>query len=440
MTKGDDMGCLGNMTAAEKLMALAADWEDRSCGLYVHLREGSEGRWGVNWFSHGSVSEILREIADRAREEQADLKMFAERVHGMLWGDGWHPLDETADRLDEELSELDRVRCRLPEEHEEIADGGCCDGEVHPVDDEDYEACRWVRDHGGLDAVRGRLGERKRLVDRCRAYEDALDMMADSLGVERSSDKIVQARRVRKAVKNLDARLVPDGMEWPRYEDGEPVLLGGTVDAPLGEIEVEALEFRLTSFGTVNVDIKDAPSGDWSACKHVRTGERVKRPAPKVLDADGEEIGIGDKLYDTETGCARIVRAINANGTVEFEGCENSGWFTKFLTHRAPVLAADGRPLRDGDTVWKVKNGDGPYHIQEIRDGVSVCVEETSCEFMPKEFTHHRPDSWERLEEDCAMFASDYAEKRCLEKDGSGWGVPMRRDLVRRAKKLAGVE
>lgn len=47
-------------------------------------------------------------------------------------------------------------------------------------------------------------------------------------------------------------------------------------------------------------------------------------------------------------------------------------------------------------------------------------------------------DSWERIEMDCGMFASEYAEKRGLEKYGGGWGVPMRRDLVRRCRELAG--
>ena len=362
------------------------------------------------------------------------LSEFAERVHGMLWADGWHDLDEIADRLEEELSELDSVRCRLPEEHEEIADGGCYDGEVHPVDDEDYEACRWVRDHGGLDAVRGRLGERKRLVDRCRAYEDALDMMADSLGVERSSDKIVQSRRMRKAAKDLELRLMPDGMEWPILEDGEPVRIGDVaVLADNEPHEVGCMEF----FADKSCRLKGKGT-PWM--KTILKGQVAKRPAPKVLDADGAEIGIGDKLYDTETGCARIVRAINANGTVEFEGYEDRGWFTKFLTNRAPVLAADGRPLREGETVWKVKNGYGPYHIQEIRDGVSVCVEEASCEFMPKELTHERPvaDTWERLEEDAGKNPFDYCKDVGHRLDTCENSEAYKaRDLVRRAKKLA---
>lgn len=88
--------------------------------------------------------------------------------------------------------------------------------------------------------------------------------------------------------------------------------------------------------------------------------------------------------------------------------------------------------------MWKVKNGDGPYHVQEIRDGVSVCVEETSCEFMPKELTHNRPESWEKWREDSELSPIDYcvmigyppSEEESAE-------LIKTRDLVRRAKVLA---
>ena len=300
------------------------------------------------------------------------LSEFAERVRGMLWADGWHDLDEIADRLDEELSELDRMRCRLPEEHGEIADGGCYDGMVHPVDDEDYEACRWVREHGGLDAVRGRLGERKLLVDRCRAYEDALDMMADSLGVERSSDKIVQARRVRKAVKSLDAR-----------------------------------------------------------------------PAPEVLDADGVEIRVGDTVYDM-VGDKHEVKGFGKQGDVllEFRNDESLGWRPSNFTHRAPVLASDGRPLREGETVWHKQTGRAATvkGFDRMLGEPCAVIDFTGIEQRASGtlLTHEQPDSWERLKEDATLSVERYRERFGLKKrDGMTWSQLVRADLMRRAKKLA---
>ena len=54
------------------------------------------------------------------------------------------------------------------------------------------------------------------------------------------------------------------------------------------------------------------------------------------------------------------------------------------LTHRAPVLAADGRPLRDGETVWDW-NGD-EYVVDRIYSGT------TEPDFPGHTVACHRPD------------------------------------------------
>lgn len=445
------MGCLGNMTAVEKLMALAADWEDRSCGLYVHLREGSEGRWGVNGFSRGSVSEILREIADRALEEQADLKMFAERVHGMLWADGWHDLDEIADRLEEELSELDSMRCA---------------GEVYRVNSEDYAAAMWVREHGGVDG--------------------------------------------------LKACMLPDGIEWPRYEDGEPVRLGGSYEKTSG-IPGTAMTMQLRMYGDVPTWIIGKGKGKVS----VKPGERVKRTATKVLDADGVEILVGDTVYHVEDGSEMTVYGIEGEWLVVSVG---GRVHHDIVTHRATVLAADGEPLEVGQTVWDVESGieyevvgihtdedtpvrvmrtDGSHlakaakpstltHQRPVLDADGVLCREGDevwevGSHRRREIvgTHYRdyetgeplilcdgddaipipatcvthakpepPDSWERIEDDCAKFCIEYCDEHGLldhgcnaaEGDastrhctdcGDSCEERMARDLVRRARALA---
>ena len=183
---------------------------------------------------------------------------------------------------------------------------------------------KWLKEHGGLCAVRRRVRNAdNRLIELC----DALDVFVDDAW----NDVMAELRK----------RLMPEGMEWPRFEDNEPVRIGDEVELLTGCITVEAVEFSRGK-----VCIKDAEDGDWNTSSYAM--HPLKRPAPKVLDADGVEIRVGDRLYDTDTGCGRTVRAVNDNGTVEFEGYENRGWFVRFLTHRAPVLAADGRPLRKG--------------------------------------------------------------------------------------------
>lgn len=364
------------MMAADTLRALADDWEDRSCGLYVHLREGSECRWGVNWFSHGSVSEILREIADRAREEQADLKMFAERVHGMLWADGWHDLDEIADRLEEELSELDRMRCT---------------GEMYRVNSEDYAAAMWVREHGGLDKIRR---QRRDSVPRA-AYERNLAKR------QRQVDESQAALRRRS--------------RWI---------------AELEHLLCKEMSYSLR---------RDA------GCL-----------APEALDADGVEIRVGDTVWHVETGeqCKVVEvdsRSVSVDFRVDGDGTKHTGSILPAnLTHRAPVLAADGKPLREGETVYKV-GGDGTAYVfdgmSDNVDGLAMLHHDgkpyIGTGLRVDQLTHERPDTWERLMDDATQPPWYYCRQHGVETDAVSPDAdlaevvtPFAQDLVRRARAL----
>ena len=106
-----------------------------------------------------------------------------------------------------------------------------------------------------------------------------------------------------------------------------------------------------------------------------RYADKLKRPAPKVLDADGVEIKVGDTVY-----------APRMYGDTSFTVSR----FTKNC---------------DGDTL--------------------VMVEEMGSGLFPSCLTHTRPDSWERLEMDAEL------------NDETGI-VGGNLDIVRRAKALAG--
>lgn len=260
-------------------------------------------------------------------------------------------------------------------------EGEAADGARTPS----IEVLRWVKDNGGIDAVK--------------------------------------------------KRLMPEGMEWlvdawPRFEDGKSVRIGD--------------EWSLRTGGTAIVgritlcDDNFALNASW-----YDKGERVKRPVPKVYDADGVEIRVGDKLYDVDTGCERTVRAVNNDKTIEFDGYDNRGWFAWCFTHRAPVIAADGKPLREGETVYKIDD-DRPYTLKQF-DGDHVYINAGGSSFdiwtFPNKLTHQRPDSWERLEEDANLGINDYRERYGIKRhDGMTWPQLVREDLVRRAKALAGVE
>ena len=286
---------------------------------------------------------------------------------------------------------------------------------------------KWLKEHGGLDAVR-------ESVEQSECRKKLLDCFAMRLGFESLEDS-------GDIFKELEKRLMPEGMEWlveawPRFEDDAPVKLG---DMALIDGYVDMVE-------AVQIWIHGKPViyGDGGS-QQLDKGERVNRPAPKVLDADGVEIRVGDRLYDTDTGCGRTVRAVNDNGTVEFEGYENRGWFVRFLTHQRPVLDADGVPIREGDTVY-VLDFDEPLTVKGFTDDGSVLMsfhDENSLGYKPSKLTHERPDSWELLEADCSMNTGVYTRERMgIEVDKvpakESRRIDMMRDLVRRAKKLAG--
>ena len=157
---------------------------------------------------------------------------------------------------------------------------------------------------------------------------------------------------------------------WPRFEEGEPVMVGDRfIDHRVNERTVRSV--------IVNNDGVELRTFDGTFDWH-ETGERVKRPAPKVLDADGVEIKVGDSMY-------------------------------------------------------VANNGDGPYivcDIDENIDRIELFWHENRNEKLfiaANRLTHTRPDSWERLEEDAEF------------NDETGI-VGGNLDIVRRAKALAGVE
>lgn len=173
---------------------------------------------------------------------------------------------------------------------------------------------------------------------------------------------------------------------WPRYEDGEPVMIGDEVDGLGGEI--------------IEVYIAENAAAIWNNSAnhmHLSPGERVKRPAPKVLDADGVPIKVDDTVWHEDGSELHVIGFGDA---------------------------------QDGETMLVVEYAAGPTKWGEVR-----CLS----------VTHTRPDSWEQLEEDIAKYPCCYAEEVKGSKFNSCSECPwhsevIARDIIRRAKALAGVE
>lgn len=257
---------------------------------------------------------------------------------------------------------------------------------------------------------------------------------------------------------------------WPRYENGEFVNFGDELPDFARTIYKTVKTVQFNDNGVVTISNN---GGSANINVFLRPGERLKCPAPKVLDADGVEIYEEDTAYLLPGDWCGVFPLLGYHGGEELKvvslrpvhggigcvGCvgSNGACFPKpsQLTHR--ILAADGKPLREEETVYRLDGG-GMVQIDTIFDASCVvCLKpDTGDElghFTACELTHERPDSWERLEDDaqkdiCSYFEGDRER-------GSGYqcqGCPaeyqngetfdcdenaMAEDLVRRARALA---
>lgn len=432
-------------------------------------------------------------------------------------------------------------------------------------------AFEWVEEHGGLDAVREEWKRRSNLErsldnekEKVARQQRHIEDVQEKLGrrgktIADLNDEIAKVRMIEADYRDalngicgrlgltdgaglpemleiicaeLDRRLMPEGYMWPEFENGDPVRIGDEFADGGGNTR------RCTS-----IEILHGEEGVFDALIHWSSfdpfayllvnmwlGGRVKRPAPKALDADGVEIRVGDTVWD-EHGDELVVLAVYGQDVhcryAEYEDqiCDNGTWEPSQLTHQRPVLDADGVEIREGDTVYEVKTGDKfvvetiypvmtepdfPEHTvrchkpgditahmfaldmlthrapvlaadgKPLREGETVWHVETGGElvvkklpkpgeyqavivfalpksptshltsFDPDQLTHERPetDSWQRLGEDVSAIvdaegngegsftaANAYCERNGL-KDGTVW-VLIAQDLVRRAKKLA---
>lgn len=172
---------------------------------------------------------------------------------------------------------------------------------------------------------------------------------------------------------------LPDGIEWPRFEGGGLVRIGD-------ELEFEG-KTMLVCDATFYADgwALWCDREDMSGRLYGKYGERVKRPTPKVLDADGVPIEVGDTVY------------LRSNG--------REGKVVGFYEDKVETWV--------GETWVSVSYELGSDRMTVNTDG--------------KALTHERPDSWERIEDDAYhLVMSEYLETP--EEDV--------RDLVRRAKAL----
>lgn len=213
-------------------------------------------------------------------------------------------------------------------------------------------------------------------------------------------DPLTDADISEKVMGELDRRLMPDSCEWPVFEDGFPVRIGDAVRFGDEEMRVEGVELRADGFELHGrCDVVSSPCAAGYA-----PDERVKRPAPKVLDADGAEIRRGDTVY-----------------LLPGDWCGRFPCFGYHEWDEMEVLSL---------------SPDSPSPDHEAGRIQCKASENCFCYPLPSQLTHAKPeiDTWERIEEDAGCTATKYNERR-----GTIFTTKQQvaRDLVRRARALA---
>lgn len=284
-------------------------------------------------------------------------------------GEGWYSL---SDAVMGRPAPRDEVVSRLADLIDPGEDVSVSAYDLLP--EEDREILWWVHSFdGGLDAVSARYREADyRRIELC-----------STLGIDTEtgwSDAMVQM---------LD-RLMPEGMGWPRFEDGEPVRIGDDFE-DLGQVAG-------IKFGAGGVTIEGTAG---NSDLFITSDERVKRPAPAVLAADGEPLEAGQTAYlNRDSGSMK-------KGT------------------RLLVVSVSSRSV-------------------EATTGANAGAQTHS--FRPADLTHTKPeppDSWERVEEESQLYRCEYFDHMggsCHDCPGGPSGscrANMMIDIVRRCKALA---
>lgn len=288
---------------------------------------------------------------------------------------------------------------------------------------------------GHAMCTRGEVDEMVAVVEGWKAKADELDALCRVLNAESADEAATAARALAEdhyELKELReaGRVMPDGVSWPRYEDGEQVRMGDPFVAWDGQAS-EARSVTLYAPG---------PDAAWAinagSCRnfvggsdeaHRMHGLRLKRPAPKAVGADGVEVKPGETVWLAREHLDKADMSPSDSG---FE-CGLLG-----------VGALDPLSVK---LVGKKLD----------KDGLAFFTEHSA--WCPASWlTHECPDSWGRLREDalktvyaywgcegmlCTLCPAKIGDERPFDHYGTGTSCTdaIRLDLVARAERLAGV-
>lgn len=237
--------------------------------------------------------------------------------------------------------------------------------------------------------------------------------------------KAIEWVREHGGLDDIEKRLIPEGMEWlldvwPRWSNGEYCKFGDWWKAgEYGELEpqqLSMLEFftpeKLREWGQ---DEGENFGYAWDCMRPSDTTyrpDKVEPPAPKALAADGKPLEVGQTVW-RDDGEMLEVLYLRPDGLVD---CCGEIERPERLTHDRPVLDADGVEVRVGDTVYVLGFGE-PLTVKGFTDYGRVLMSfhgENSLGYKPSKLTHEQPDTWERIEADCSKFCIEYCDEHGL--------------------------
>ena len=178
----------------------------------------------------------------------------------------------------------------------------------------------------------------------------------------------------------VSKRLMPEGYEWPRFEDESFVMLNDKWDCNGRIVPVDGVAFKSGEAALVS-----GAAIQWKA-----NGERFKRPEPKVVDADGVKIEVGDTVWHVRSGYKYKVKELpkpnyDSNVVLVNEFGIIVGFYPESLMHEKPVFDVNGERIKVGHTVHVIDrsvNSDVPFTVLDIRynqDGDTVYLDGRDC-------------------------------------------------------------
>lgn len=185
---------------------------------------------------------------------------------------------------------------------------------------------------------------------------------------------------IRDAVKGAnasDSMPLPEGVEWPRFEDGELVGFGEEFVSWDGEThKVRSVEIFSPEAGP-DYAINPGAVHNFVGGKKDSHGEFVKRPKPEVLDADGVPIKVGDTVWNIESGKRYEVLKLpakNAYQSIAVRGEDGTDGFDPTrLTHRKP----DSKEalLADIDALYRAANEEIDNSLKYRHGGTYLMID-----------------------------------------------------------------